>query len=191
MKPIYILAILSVLIASACKNDKARIIADYEYLNNITTVSSVEIRSSFKPFYGKDSVVLIKALYDSTLNKKLGDLNTQWNDKNNTKIKAQNTLTELDNLKMIQAFENRIQFMEFELLQIEKIISTYKNHPELTQLNALVVQKDNYNSRAESLLGYTINVKISGKQGYLPEQQFQKIYLFNDTKTTIKGIIEP
>lgn len=167
------------LLLLACTNKNEKNIRSFElHRNQIRITQFVEIEST-KPFLAKDSIVTLKQHYKTALRQKMTELSQVKHDRLAIKQEAKKTLEATSNKQMQKIINKRIEIIESEINHINKLIETYSKHPEQTFFKNIEQQIIYYNSEPNAILGYTQKVVFMGKEGLLPEQEFEKTYFLN------------
>jgi len=181
---------LIILFLSACHFKQNKLIKNYELSTYQIKVVSIESVDSFRPFYAYDSIRILELQYDSVYKYKLESLNYQLNMLSQKIEKIELEVEAIKNPLMVNAIENRLKLIYIEKESIEKVLLIYKNTPEKTQLS-LISERINYLKMVpDSVLGYTLRVNFTAKQGALPLEMYERNYFFNSEKDCVLGVFK-
>ena len=180
---------LFIITLSGCTPDIQHKIARFEFENNKIAVIKIDSIKQFTAFTAQDSITVLQYNYDSLYRKKLYNLNNQLQELSGEIDKAQKELKTITNGRMYKIYKKAIDRLILKKQKIEKIIFIYKNDIEQTSFNNYLNKINIYSEQPDSIIGFILPVVFTGKENLLPANIYKKTYLFDTSKTKIKGVI--
>lgn len=182
-------AFLLTLFFWGCSQPVKNSIVDFELQQRDFRVTSIKFCSTLEPFYGCDSLKILREEYRAFYDSKMQALQASRDELAYLIFQADSVYLTIDNQSMKKVFKMQMDAMAKRLEKLDAIRELYQNRPELTQCNFWLEKIAYYSQNDSLLLAYLQCARVEGYQGTLPRQTLRHYYLFDTTKTQLLGEI--